>query len=140
MDNSESLNRFPIVKVRKVYRFAQYLVFAFFKILFGLRIEGSENVPTSGPFILGSNHSSWFDPPIIGCCCPREISYAAKKELFEIFLLGPIIRFYNAIPVSRSGFDRTALVKLGETLDSGTFVIVHKHSDGRWYVTNAACS
>ena len=27
----------------------------------------------------------------------------------------------------------------GDTLDSGTWVIVHKHSDGKWYVTNAAC-
>ncbi len=32
------------------------------------------------------------------------------------------------------------LLASGETLDSGTWVIVHKHSDGKWYVTNAACS
>ncbi len=27
----------------------------------------------------------------------------------------------------------------GDDLDSGTWVIVHKHSDGKWYVTNAGC-
>ena len=32
------------------------------------------------------------------------------------------------------------LLSVGNTLDSGTWVIVHKHSDGKWYVTNAACS
>jgi len=32
------------------------------------------------------------------------------------------------------------LLAVGDTLDSGTWVIVHKHADGRWYVTNAACS
>ena len=124
MDNSESPNRFPIVKVRKIYRLAQYFIFLHFKILFGLRIEGRENVPARGHFILASNHSSWFDPPIIGSCCPREIAYAAKKELFEMFLLGSIVKFFNSIPVSRSGFDRTALVKLGETLDSGNGIIM----------------
>jgi hypothetical protein len=32
------------------------------------------------------------------------------------------------------------LLSVGDTLDSGTWVIVHKHSDGKWYVTNAACA
>ena len=27
-----------------------------------------------------------------------------------------------------------------ETLDSGTWVIVHRHRDGKWYVSNAACA
>jgi len=124
MDNSESLNRFPIVRVRKIYLLTRYFIYSLFKILYGLRVEGNENVPARGPFILASNHSSWFDPPIIGSCCPREIAYAAKKELFEMFLLGSIVKFFNSIPVRRSGFDRTALVKLGEKLDSGSGIIM----------------
>ncbi|MDP8241283.1 MAG: lysophospholipid acyltransferase family protein [Candidatus Hatepunaea meridiana] len=85
---------------------------------------GRENVPLSGPFILASNHQSWFDPPMIGAGCPREIHYAAKKELFNIIILNRIIKYYNSIPIRRKGFERQALVKLGKVLDSGNGMII----------------
>ncbi len=110
--------------VRPAYRFAQRLITGIFKLLFGLRIEGRENVPRTGPFILVSNHQSWFDPPIIGASCPREIFYAAKQELFTTPVLGKLVRFYNSIPVRRTGFDRRALVSLGNALEAGFGIII----------------
>jgi len=109
---------------RLLYRLTQKFIICIFKVFFGLKVEGRENVPKSGPFILASNHQSWSDPPMIGSSCPREIFYAAKKELFNIFILGSLVRYYNSIPVRRSGFDRVALVKLGEALESGNGIII----------------
>lgn len=111
-------------RVRTAYRLTQWFVIALFKLLFGLRIEGRANVPNTGSFILASNHSSWFDPPLIGASCPREIFYAAKRELFVTPVLGRMVRFYNSIPIRRSGFDRVAIIKLGELLDTGHGIII----------------
>lgn len=109
--------------VRLGYRFVQWLARTLFGTLFGLRIDGRENVPRRGPFILASNHQSWFDPPIVGSTCPREIHYAAKKELFTTPIVGSLVTYLNSIPVRRSGFDREALIRLGEVLASGGAVI-----------------
>ena len=40
--------------------------------LFGWRIEGTENVPETGGFIIAANHVSYADPPLIGAAAPRR--------------------------------------------------------------------
>jgi len=89
------------------------------KVFFGLKVKGLENIPSQGAFILASNHQSLMDPPLIGSVCPRGLYVAAKKELLEIVVIGRIIRYLNAIPVRRSGYDRGVLKLLGEALDKG---------------------
>ncbi len=70
---------------------------------------GVENIPKSGGFILASNHISYYDPPLIGAYCPREIFFFAKEELF----VNPFLRFVmmrcNARPVRRGAVDRQSL-------------------------------
>ncbi len=94
------------------------------KVLFGLRVHGRENVPRTGPFIYASNHKSFFDPPIVGSTSPREIHFAAKKELFKVPLVGRLVRYLNSVPVKRKGFEREALVRLGEVLEQGGGIII----------------
>lgn len=94
------------------------------KLLFGLRAYGRENVPETGPFIYASNHKSFVDPPIVGSTSPREIHFAAKKELFAIPLIGRLIRYLNSVPVKRKGFEREAIVRLGEVLEKGGGIII----------------
>ncbi len=110
--------------MRLGYRLVAMIAYTIFKTLFGLKIKGTENVPKTGAFIMASNHKSWFDPPIVGCSCPREINYAAKKELFSMPILVKLVKYLNAIPVKRRGFDREALVRLGERLESGEGIII----------------
>lgn len=111
-------------RIRPAYWCIQLFVKFIFRLGFGLKLEGRHNVPRTGAFILASNHQSWFDPPIIGASCPREIFFAAKQELFQTPLLRHVVKFLNSIPIKRSGFDRDALVKLGQTLESGFGIII----------------
>jgi len=114
----------PNARMRFGFRFVQFIARTMLKIFFGLKVEGRENVPRSGAFIYASNHKSFIDPPIVGSTTPREIHFAAKKELFSIPLLGSLIAYLNAVPVKRKGFEREALVKLGGALEiGGAFVI-----------------
>lgn len=79
------------------------------KLLFGLRVHGIEHVPRQGRLLLAANHQSYLDPPLMGGIVPREIHFMAKRELFNKPLLGGLIRYCNALPVSRSGQDLEAL-------------------------------
>jgi 1-acyl-sn-glycerol-3-phosphate acyltransferase len=57
----------------------------------------------------------------MGCFCPRRISYMAKRELFEIPVLGPLIRAVGAYPVDRQGSAKAAIKRSLEVLrDGGT--------------------
>jgi 1-acyl-sn-glycerol-3-phosphate acyltransferase len=86
------------------------------------RIFGARNVPVDGPLIVACNHVSYLDPPILGACCPRRIRYMAKKELFRIPLLGPVIRGLGAYSVDREGSATAAIKRSLQVLESGGVV------------------
>jgi 1-acyl-sn-glycerol-3-phosphate acyltransferase len=83
---------------------------------------GVENVPLEGPVILACNHVSYLDPPGMGCFVPRRISYMAKKELFDIPVLGAAIRAVGTYPVDRHGSARSAIKRSLEVLKAGGVV------------------
>jgi 1-acyl-sn-glycerol-3-phosphate acyltransferase len=68
-----------------------------------------ERVPMQGGFILAPNHRSYFDPPIAGCGFTRELHFFAKAELFDMPILGSLVREMNSIPVRRGEADRRSL-------------------------------
>jgi len=70
-------------------------------VLWRFRATGVENVPRTGPLIVACNHVSYLDPVALGVGLPRMLTYLAKKELFAIPLLGPIIRGCGAYPLDR---------------------------------------
>lgn len=72
------------------------------KLLYGLRTEGRLRVPSEGPVVLVANHTSHFDPPLVGGATRRQLSYLARDTLF-VGPLGWLIRSYDAVPVDRDG-------------------------------------
>lgn len=89
-----------------------------------LKIIGIENVPKKGALILASNHISAVDPPFLGSAVNRQLFYMAKKELFGNFILGPLIKRVNALPVNRGIFDRNALQTSMKILKNGDGLIM----------------
>src|SRR5207302_1162394 len=73
------------------------------------RIEGAERIPPRGPFIVVTNHLNWKDPPWIEFALGRAIRYMAKREVFEIPILGFTLRGIGCFPVRRGEADRGAL-------------------------------
>lgn len=72
------------------------------KLLYRLRYEGADKVPMEGPLVLLGNHTSHFDPPLVGGSLRRQLSYLARDTLF-VGPLGWLIRSYDAVPVDRDG-------------------------------------
>jgi 1-acyl-sn-glycerol-3-phosphate acyltransferase len=101
------------------YDFAKASVRCAAHVLWRARVFGTQNVPPSGPLIVACNHVSYLDPPLMGCLCPRRISYMAKKELFEVPVLGPMIRGLGAYAVDRKGSATSAIRRSLEVLEGG---------------------
>lgn len=85
-------------------------------------VEGLENVPSAGPFLLVSNHISMIDPPSLGALLPRRITFMAKEEAFRDPLLGRVVRWYGAFAVKRGQPDRQALRTATAVLKGGGVV------------------
>jgi 1-acyl-sn-glycerol-3-phosphate acyltransferase len=100
-----------------VYKAVYHGARAFAEVFATLEVEGWENVP-SGACIFASNHQSMLDPPLIGSCLPREISFIARRSLFDNPVFGAVIRSCHSIPVDRGEADigaiRVALAALAQ--------------------------
>ena len=84
-----------------------------------IRVEGRENLPKSGPYIIVSNHINWKDPPLISIALGLSVRYMAKIQAFRYPLLGYIVRATGAFPVRRGEGDRRALVTALRVLAGG---------------------
>ncbi|HKK21817.1 MAG TPA: lysophospholipid acyltransferase family protein [candidate division Zixibacteria bacterium] len=89
------------------------------KLVFRIRVTGHEHFPTSGGFILATNHRSNFDPLLAGSWAPRQVYFFAKQELFRNKLFGWVITRTNALPVRRGTVDRHALELTAKVISDG---------------------
>lgn len=85
------------------YRLGQLVFRTIFATYFRWRVFGTENVPTTGGVILAANHSSFIDPPLIGCGTNRIISMLARDTLFRFPPMGALLRSWGVVPVDRDG-------------------------------------
>jgi 1-acyl-sn-glycerol-3-phosphate acyltransferase len=104
---------------RRFYDFSKLTVQIMMRTLWRAQATGMENVPLEGPLIVACNHLSYLDPPAMGCFCPRRITYMAKKELFELPILGTMIRGLGAYAVDRQGSATAAIRRSLEVLRGG---------------------
>lgn len=91
------------------YWFMKHIVLGpFLKGVFRPWITGAENVPTSGPVILASNHLSFVDSIFLPLMLERPVVFLAKSEYFTgKGLTGWLTRLFfkgtGQLPIDRSG-------------------------------------
>ncbi|MEI7559668.1 MAG: 1-acyl-sn-glycerol-3-phosphate acyltransferase [Actinomycetes bacterium] len=107
-----------------LYWIARSILQPFFMIYFRMSRTGVANIPKSGPVILASNHRSFLDPFVIGCCLRRPIYYVAKKELFSHKLGGWFLSRLGAFPVNREKGDAEMLATAEAILARGDCVLI----------------
>lgn len=104
-----------------------YKVFRIFfaiilKLISRYKVIGLNNLPSSGPALVVSNHISNWDPLMLGVAMPRQINFIAKSELSRIPLVGSLIKAWGAVPIKRGHSDREALSKSIELLKDGRVI------------------
>lgn len=93
-------------------------------VLGPIRVIGRYRVPKSGGLLILSNHLADMDPVVIWYASRRPIHFMAKSELFEMRILGRLIRLFKAFPVKRGEPDRQAIKHAVRLLKAGECVAV----------------
>ncbi len=106
------------------YRFA-YFVMKGLARFFGLRQVGNEGGALPRGCIVAVNHTSMWDPPLVGSTFNRHrVHTLAKEELFRIPLLGSALRWIDGIPIRRKGYDAGAFDEAHAALASGNNLVI----------------
>jgi len=91
----------------------------YMKIFLNLKIIHPERIEESNGCIVAPNHIRATDPPYIGSIFKAHLYSLAKKELFDVPILGGIIRYLGSIPIRRGAIDRKALDTAKTALNDG---------------------
>jgi len=106
-----------------VHNFSKLFMWIFFRLVYFTEIIDSKNVPSTGGFIAALNHSSFFDPPLIGISTWRRMfRFMARDTLFRFPVWGSLLHYLGAIPIKRASVDRNAWDKVISTVQSGHIV------------------
>lgn len=94
-------------------------IYTYCKIVYRVKIVGTENIPKDGPVIICGNHRSYLDPPLIQITTGRYTRFLAKEELSKNLLFAFLGYIYDSILVKRDSKDVKALKESLETLKHG---------------------
>ena len=100
--------------------FLKFIGRPLFRVLFAVEYHGLENVPEQGPVIIAGNHPSYLDPVLVMLPIRRVIRFMAWDALFQVPLLGQVIKALGAFPVDiRRGKGEAAYLEACRVLKSG---------------------
>ena len=104
----------------KSQRVTQFFLAIMVRVVYRLRVEGLENIPREGAFILAANHLHIFDAPIVFSFMPRRVVTFVSDHMQRV----PCVNWFmnhmsSAIYVSRGDGDQQALASALSVLQSG---------------------
>ena len=105
-------------KIPNPYAIVQNGLNAYFTTFHDHTASGIENIPEKGPIIFAANHTSFYDPPVIGIKNPRQIHYMARDSLFH-GIFGDCLRAIGTIPITRGTADVKSIKAIFKALRKG---------------------
>lgn len=94
---------------RIAYSVVRNILFVLMKLWCRLRVEGQENLPASGPFILAPTHRSIIDTPVSSAVATRRLRFMGADKWWKNKWFGKLLTALGGFPVSRGSADREAL-------------------------------
>src|SRR3989344_6866490 len=93
------------------------------------KVNGLENAPKKGPFIIAANHASYMDHLIIVCIFMKhtnqKVHFLSKKEHFDNPLKAAWHTYAGAIPLDREKGGKEALGWAIKSLKHGKIIAIH---------------
>ena len=111
-----------------VYPIGKRIIPPIVKFFWVKKVNGLQNLPKKGPFIIAANHASYMDHFIMTMLIPhlnRKIHFLAKKEHFEGFFKSAWHTYAGAIPIDRKKGGKKTLKWAIKTLKEGKIIGVH---------------
>jgi 1-acyl-sn-glycerol-3-phosphate acyltransferase len=88
------------------------------------RVRGKYRLPKSGGVLVLANHLADVDPIFVQLASSRPVYFMGKSELFEMPVLGRVMRMFRAFAVKRGEPDREAIKRAVAYLKAGCVVCV----------------
>ena len=104
---------------RIAYKIVQFIVTSFCRTWCRMTIEGRENVPEQGPFLLAPTHRSILDTPIASGVTHRRMRFMGADKYWKNKAFGRLLTALGGFPVSRGTADREALKRCIAVVDGG---------------------
>ena len=135
LDNSKLTEAQTVEKIIKIvnkktkdttalYRAIKIIIGPLYRFFLNVRVRGKENIPAEGGVLLCPNHIAAVDVLSIAAVSRRQITFIAKKELFEIPVLGGIIKAVGTVKIDRGGSDVGAIKTAVNVIQNGRTVVI----------------
>ena len=104
---------------RIAYKTVRFIVTTFCRTWCRMTIEGRENVPAAGTFLLAPTHRSILDTPIASGVTRRRMRFMGADKYWKNDAFGRLLTALGGFPVSRGTADREALKRCIAVLEQG---------------------
>lgn len=104
---------------RIAYQIVRFIVTTFCRVWCRMTVEGRENVPAEGIFILAPTHRSILDTPIASGVTRRRLRFMGADKYWKNKAFGRLLTALGGFPVSRGTADREALKRSIAVLQGG---------------------
>jgi 1-acyl-sn-glycerol-3-phosphate acyltransferase len=98
---------------------ADLIINPFHTIYSRFSYSGRENIVGTGPFLVVSNHLSYFDPPLMVVSTGEPLIFVAKKELFSMPVFRHVVRFFEAIAIDRDKPSLSSMRAVKQAFEAG---------------------
>ena len=129
-DTDYDINDFPVVRGRKtIKRLKKWMQLS--HLLWKFDVEGLENIPSKGNYILAPNHESHLDGLwVLSCLQNSNMQYEkfcclAKQEHLDADFSRIFMNMLGGIPVDRTGNSTKALRRAVECVKQGYYLLIH---------------
>lgn len=118
----------PAYRVPLPNRIARIILRPLFRAVFHLfspiTINGTENIPPRGPYIVAINHVSLYEAPFIVAFWPVELEAMGASDIWDRKGQNLLVRLYHGIQVHRGEYDRVLVDKVLAVLNSGRPLLI----------------
>lgn len=90
-----------------------------FRVLGRVELNGLENIPKDGSYLVATNHVSIIDGPFVLAFWPEDLEFAGASEIWERKGQSLLAKMYGGIKVHRGKFDRKLIEHTVNLLSSG---------------------
>jgi 1-acyl-sn-glycerol-3-phosphate acyltransferase len=104
---------------RAAYQTVRFIVTSFCHIWCRMSVEGRENIPADGPFVLAPVHRSILDTPISSGLTWRRMRFMGADKYWKSNGFGRLLTALGGFPVTRGSADREALKRCIAILEGG---------------------
>lgn len=95
----------------------RFLAWIVISVVYRVRLQGDDKVPTSGPALVVCNHISYMDPILLAGCMKRPMRFVMYYKIFDTPILKHFFRQAKAIPIASAKEDETIMHDAFEAVD-----------------------